>query len=334
MSNSCLINEIVSKCDNRRKIFLQQYNGKNSCGNCPYEILNGKCCHNYASHEFDCSSCLGDVFYPNDTDKSLLADYGCPHMLDYYVCRYAYEFTSELLHACYYKLCDFYNRDVLKVLSLGCGPCTDLFAIDYICGFLKYKGKHVPKIEYYGIDQNAKFWETIHDDIREYRKMGGSISVFKIFQGDILGLFTKKNLSKLKITPDIIFCQYLFSDMQRQSKAMTSVSLELGTFVEELAAYFQEKMNPDSYLVINDVDATVMYKGCLDYLFKLESLLRSASIVSKGYFQSGNSKYHYGEEFKANKLCFNSRYNNLILETYDRNSKCRFCSSAQLVLKN
>ena len=47
----------------------------------------------------------------------------------------------------------------LKVLSLGCGACADLMALERMLPGVK--------IDYCGIDQN-KLWESVHDKIKSY----------------------------------------------------------------------------------------------------------------------------------------------------------------------
>ncbi len=63
----------------------------------------------------------------------------------------------------------------LKVLSFGCGPCTDLFAIDCLRenGTLTYD-----TLEYHGIDYSESVWKNIHDDIKSFENDKIKISFF------------------------------------------------------------------------------------------------------------------------------------------------------------
>lgn len=55
----------------------------------------------------------------------------CTHMADFYMCKYSYRYTSEIIYALEW-MPSLSSEKNLKVLSFGCGPCTDLFAIDYL----------------------------------------------------------------------------------------------------------------------------------------------------------------------------------------------------------
>lgn len=74
--------------------------------------------------------------------------YDCVHMADCYYCKYAYKYASEITYglACFAEI---RNKKTLKIMSVGCGPCTELAAVDY----LKEKGVlNYEKLQYRGID--------------------------------------------------------------------------------------------------------------------------------------------------------------------------------------
>ena len=81
-----------------------------------------------------------------------------------YTCKYSCRYASEVAYTI--KRCkDLRNVEELKVLSFGCGPCTDLFAIDYLYsqGILNYK-----KLKYRGVDYSKNVWKYIHRDIKQF----------------------------------------------------------------------------------------------------------------------------------------------------------------------
>lgn len=57
--------------------------------------------------------------------------YCCVHMADCYYCKYAYKYASEITYglACFAEI---RNKKTLKIMSVGCGPCTELAAVDYL----------------------------------------------------------------------------------------------------------------------------------------------------------------------------------------------------------
>lgn len=99
--------------------------------------------------------------------------------------------------------------DTLKVMSVGCGPCTELAAIDYLHqnGELNYK-----KLEFRGIDPLKNMWKYIWEDIDEYYQ--GQV---KFYERDILELVDI--IVEKKWIPDLIIFQYVFSDMYKKNSA-------------------------------------------------------------------------------------------------------------------
>ena len=49
-------------------------------------------------------------------------------------------------------------------MSIGCGPCTELAAIDYMREKEKLK---YSELEFYGIDISGDVWNLIWNDIRQ-----------------------------------------------------------------------------------------------------------------------------------------------------------------------
>lgn len=100
-------------------------------------------------------------------------------MADCYYCKYAYKYASEITYglACFAEI---RNKKTLKIMSVGCGPCTELAAVDY----LKEKGVlNYEKLQYRGIDPLGNVWRRIWSDIKEY--FGNGIN---FYQKDILEL--------------------------------------------------------------------------------------------------------------------------------------------------
>lgn len=123
----------------------------------------------------DCEICLDYIHNqshaPNGAPER---KYDCVHMADVYACKYSYRYTSEIIYAL--KRCkDLWNVNNLKVLSFGCGPCTDLFAIDYLheSGKLKYQN-----IEYRGVDYSEAVWRYIHRDIKQFENQSRKIHFY------------------------------------------------------------------------------------------------------------------------------------------------------------
>lgn len=122
-----LIDEIVSKCDKRYSNLADC-----QCEDCPCET---ECSH-------DCKECLENVHFPDRT--TIRREYDCVNMADCYYCKYSYRYASELIYGLR-QFRDIKNRDILKVMSVGCGPCTELAALmdcfwcEIVSGELKLK---------------------------------------------------------------------------------------------------------------------------------------------------------------------------------------------------
>lgn len=98
-------------------------------------------------------------------------------MADCYYCKYAYKYASEIVYglSCFAEI---RNKKKLKVMSVECGPCTELAAVDYLKekGILNYE-----ELQYRAIDPLGKVWNRIWNDIIEYFGHG-----INFYQNDIL----------------------------------------------------------------------------------------------------------------------------------------------------
>ena len=120
-----MLNKILSRCDAR-----YEKPENEQCEDCSY----GECCPH------DCEKCLDFIHDPSHAPEGAPdRKYDCTHMADFYTCKYSCRYASEIMYAL--ELCkDLHFLRDFKVLSFGCGPCTDLFAIDALreCGVISY----------------------------------------------------------------------------------------------------------------------------------------------------------------------------------------------------
>lgn len=145
-----MLETILSKCDERN-----DRHGCEQCADCSYDT--------YCPH--DCEKCLDYIHNPSHApDGAPERKYDCTHMANVYTCKYSCRYASEIVYAVE-RLKDLSNLTDLKVLSFGCGPCTDLFAIDYLrsLGILSYQN-----LEYRGVDYSEDVWKYIHRDIKTF----------------------------------------------------------------------------------------------------------------------------------------------------------------------
>ena len=298
-----MLNKILSRCDAR-----YEKPENEQCEDCSY----GECCPH------DCEKCLDFIHDPSHAPEGAPdRKYDCTHMADFYTCKYSCRYTSEIMYAL--ELCkDLQFLRDFKVLSFGCGPCTDLFAIDALreCGVSGYD-----KIEYRGIDYSRKVWNWIHGDIES---MQSANSLFRFYYQDACRLIHE--IAEGNWVPNLVVFQYVFSDMQKHSSHK-----EIDVFINTFAEYFNSKVTPNAYIILNDVNLGCGYGGGREYFDKLLSKLDNV-IYKKGHFHNDHRKgyyaggYPYGEEFPKNTNRFD-------WSRWKRYSPFDTCASAQMIIK-
>lgn len=135
-----LIDRVMSFCDS-------EYRNAHRNTRCEDCLHTGDCSRN-------CKDCLEEIHYPSRHPNGKKF-YDCPHLINFYVCDYAYKYATEI----YYLL---QKSDALaeiehySIFSIGCGACPDLMAFEL------YLQRNAPgkTLEYRGIDKNP-LWESI-----------------------------------------------------------------------------------------------------------------------------------------------------------------------------
>lgn len=303
-----MLEDVLSKCDFRYK----KLEGEN-CENCSYS--------NFCPH--DCKKCLDYIHYPNHKPKEApKRKYDCIRMADVYTCKYACRYTSEIMYAL--EGCkDLYDVEDLKILSFGCGPCTDLFAVDCLHeqGVLFYN-----RLEYRGIDYSKDVWKYIHKDIANFQSDKCKISFYYKNACDFI-----YTIAGAKWTPNLIVFQYVFSDMQKNMDA-TSIT----EFINVFAEYYNNKVYPGTYIILNDINLGCRYGGGRDYFDRLLRKLEGSE-YRKGRFCNDNSKspsyprgYTYGKDSVGEFPCNKNRFD---LTPWSKYSPFDTCASAQMLIK-
>lgn len=289
-----ILEEIVRLCDERYR--------SHGCRTCSYGIH----CPN------SCEKCLEYIHYPHRAPA--VRRYDCERMADFYVCKYAYKYTSELVYA-FLKLRDLKKKTHLKVLSIGCGPCTDLLALNYLRKNGEYR---FDTIDYCGIEFNTGVWNNIYNDIRSILPWNWS---FDILEEDICDYIDQLLLQNYR--PDLIVLQYVLSDMHKHTRAH-----RMSSMISSLADYI-DTCNCGTYVVCNDINLTISQDGGREYFDQLHNKLQSQNNVRRNHFKNSNRPNHfdYGEEYNDNSL---------VIRPYPELSQYYpyiSCSSAQMIIK-
>ena len=264
-----MLNELVQLCDEH---YQSHY-----CETCSYGI---NCPHN-------CEKCLEYIHFPQRAPVKRL--YDCKRMADFYVCKYAHKYTSELVYALL-MLCNLECRRHLNVLSIGCGPCTDLLALDYL---VKEGNYCASSIDYHGIEINTEIWSNIYDDYHDLIPHNWS---FNIISEDICDYID--SMIQYDWRPDLILLQYVFSDMHKHTEPQ-----KIYVMIESLARYI-DSCERNTYVVCNDINLSIDYAGGREYFDELYNRLCTRATQHKFHFDNSNrqSHYDYGAQFSTNTL--------------------------------
>lgn len=298
-----MIDALLATCNSR---FTTERH-KKPCDNCNYIE---KCPSVYN----ECERCLERIHFPSRfTDGLPPRKYDCVNMADYYTCKYTHKYTSELIYALN-NLKDLIDIENIKILSFGCGPCTDLLALDYLREANIYSYNN---LEYRGVDYSKNVWKNIHKDIKNECLAGTKV---RFFYDDACKIID--DIADGQWVPHLVVFQYFFSDMNKNADIG-----EVTSFINRFAEYANMKMPLNSYIVMNDINLSTMYGGGREYFDKLLTLM-DKGLYYKGYFKNNSrpTTYKYGREFEKNNLFFETR-------TVSRYNPFESCSSAQMIFK-
>lgn len=295
-----LLYDLIEKCSYRDE--FQSIHEQ--CEDCSY----GERCSG------DCQKCLKDVHFPQNGLAS--RKYDCPHMADCYYCKYAYKYASEIVYGLK-QFADIRNKKTLKIMSVGCGPCTELAAVEFLRnqGILNYD-----RLQYRGIDPLESVWKSIWNDVENY--FGDDEIEF--WPNDILQLVDI--IVRDRWVPDVIIFQYVFSDMYKHSDEG-----EIVQFIDKLAAFLNSYEEKSIYILCNDINLGVSWGGGREFFDILASRIQSPKIIERRHFDNINRDWHYeyGTEYNSNALIFND-ISNEIRRAYNPFDSC---ASAQILIK-
>ncbi|WP_288959225.1 hypothetical protein [uncultured Treponema sp.] len=193
-------------------------------GNCSDQDCKCDCVQSY-----NCVQCLSDMY--NNPIHSYRT-YNCVPITFSYVIRYANRYSSEIytILNCLQKL---FERSTIKVISLGCGPATELIALDKKCS------ESNTSFSFIGFDTNH-IWNNCQSILaKNFQQKGISVH------------FLEKNLDKdfrFLSNTDLLILNYVISDIYKHDYE------KLPQFFSSLTDIFMSMPN-NSYIIINDVNS-------------------------------------------------------------------------------
>ena len=257
---------------------------------CP-ECQNANC-------EGSCSRCFNEIH-----KFSSERDYDCENLIYHYVCEYIYTKSSEITHL-FSRHPGLRELDNYQILSIGCGPASELFGIDNIL--------HDSLITFKGFDLNP-FWNNIHDRIRESTVEDTNRNI-EFYCSNIF-----EQYQELNFTPNILILSFLISHLPK-------VGIPVAGFLNELEKVIIDTMPENSYVILND---TNHYRQ-REYF---EMLYRNLSTHENGTFTASRYRYRgwgpYGLRHRSDRLIVPIPTN--IRQKYDTWTECG--RTAQMVIK-
>lgn len=193
-----------------------------------------KCCK-ICMQNFSCKDCLSDMFRNQEHAGRI---YSCIPITYTYVLRYCNMYASEIYKILNSSFFGFlFEKRSVSVVSLGCGPATELVALDKKCSECNIS------FSYTGYDKNH-IWDTCQGIIKNLVSYSNrNVATFcckKLMPNDIL----------LKNT-DLLILNYVISDIYKHNKSALSSFFDS---LEQMFAFMPE----NSFIVINDVNSCNM----------------------------------------------------------------------------
>lgn len=280
---------------------------------------SGHCSSGFTGNENNntCYKCAKEIHYHHSYRGMACRDnYSCQKLIYYYTCRYTWKYCSEILYAL--KSLKLEDYKSYEILSLGCGQCPDLMAIEQINQF---EGKQVT---YVGQDINP-LWRPIHRIIKRHFDETKNVKCILNVTDSIDALMKSKSGFKA----NMIILSYLISSFPDYERT-EHVNQLFDLIIEKVLPHKQD--NP-VLILINDIDEK---RYATRYYDTIVEKIRAAGYhvkVSKKHFGNREGKGHQDESVQYQS------YNNMFdlqLNIKDRLRKydgAFRCSSAQLILE-
>ena len=284
------INQITKYCHEKYSL------KKGQCKGCPNKEA-GLCLSK------DCGSCFTDIFFHGNRT------YNCVCSTYSYVCRYIFQYTSEILHALlqYKNLFEDQNNfKYLNIMSIGCGPCSELFAIDKFVKEIDYNRD----ISFNGFDNNT-IWNDIQNEVKKVIPFSTTVYSENCFD------HIKNNSSF--IFPNVLILNYVISDI-------ITFKGDINNFIENIVAEIIDKMPDKSIIIINDINHNTKSRNHYEIIFNKIEINNNVK-----QFACRFGGHAYGTPYANNNIFRFTHPSDLrALSLAYKTKTC--CSSAQLLI--
>lgn len=242
--------------ENMSKIYQQiiQASEKNlqtlfPCNGIRYKVCaHDAMCGMHCCIDGNCVSCLSDMFRKHEQANRV---YNCLPITYTYTLRFLNRYASEVYHILNTFLDSFTDLSGKNIVSIGCGPATELVALERIC-----RENSINSVQYHGFDMNT-VWESVQSMLG--RMVCNPVSTF-------YNNCLKDNTEILK-NAKLLIANYLLSDIYKHSNNSCQNRQVLDFLNNSILPIFNA-MPKDSYLLINDVNSCNMGRDDIEEWFQ------------------------------------------------------------------
>lgn len=229
------LDQYLNWCDSR-------YSNSQHC-QCGNNCTNQNFCQ---GSQLNCYACIRRVHQYWNTS----IHYNCDKMVLYYVLKHGYRFGAEVFYQLQRIQNVLVNYDDIYVVSIGCGPCTELFGA---LNFWRLIGKNDATFHYKGFDTQI-LWNQIMAQVCSY---------FTIADVRTVNADAFPYLSADQDRVDIVILNYMLSDMKKFRAA------DYQNFLVNLLNLIQQK-HP-RFIFINDIYLKISLAASTELLDILSS---------------------------------------------------------------
>lgn len=265
------------------------------CEECKCPIGSNDSCKGSCKRKLNCEECLEAFFYGDEKQRN--KRYECIPITYSYVLKYLNRYSSEIYHIFLQKteMIDKLNNSL--IFSLGCGPASELVAIDEL---VKVKKMH--NVRYCGYDPNI-IWSKTHSII----KHTSDNNELKIeFKEELINEETD-GLDKI----DFLCLNYVCSDVFVHEKSNKETIQE---WLENKISPLLYKMKKGAFIIINDVNSPNMGRNAIQ---EWSWNLKEKDVVSVEYYTFEKlrpSKIYQGQMYE---LKFDQKVNSITIHNKD-----------------
>ncbi|HOV12650.1 MAG TPA: hypothetical protein PK771_00020 [Spirochaetota bacterium] len=226
---SIIYNEYIKECLNN----IEDCNNKTD-----FTCSKNSLCSSQCEFKNNCVDCLSKIF--NDTAHKMRV-YECLNITISYVARFLNRYASEIYYLLVNKKKLWGDIDNKNIISLGCGPATELIGIEKI---LRERSESI-KCNYIGFDQND-IWNFCQTTISNIIKQKSKF-ILPYFYNSTLK-YDNKYLSSTKL----FILNYIISDIYKHSD---NSSIEVSNFLNDIITPIINSLPLNSYILINDTNS-------------------------------------------------------------------------------